>query len=1311
MRPSKEGDGAWRRLISAALLIGVAGFAVPAHAQIAFRAAASAGNPETISFVGAGAMVVSTTSGGSLTPALPGSTQVDDVALAFVVGRPTDTSEPAAPAGWTKRTPTSLREAGANDLKLIVFYKVLLGGDTNPSFTVPANWSGAAAGMAAAIGVWRGVDVTTPFDVADVASNAAAAATWTPTAITTATANAWVVSVVASADDNALGIGTANGFGARMSGASYNTTTGGDLALGVSDKAQAAAGAVTMNSWTQTANGNDAWAGITLALRPSTGALSIDKPTGTVANDIMVASIAVRPNTITATAPSGWNLVRRIDNSNPNANSLAVYYKVAGASEPGSYTWTLSAGHTGAAGGIQTFSGVDPTTPIDVENGQNTPNGTAHATPSVTPTVFNTMLVTAHTVANADTWTPPTGMTEGFDKFGGTEAVEGNYVAQAAITATGAKQATSATADVGNAHILALRPLNACTAITDTSYVSATAVSGTTSVTLNWSSPNAPLVLRKTSAFSTEAPSNGTSYTAGGTIGTATILYDGSTTAANMTCTAGSCVNSSLTNGTTYYYKVFPRSGNCYATGTGAEISVTPKAGTSPAWSYTLAGGALLKPGIAGDGTVHTASNASRIISLSTTDGTQTWAPMATNDVIQGWVSWLPAPVTAGWYNASWTARKRIRIDQTKVGAGGVANFPVLISLTDTGLKSKAQASGNDILFTSADGTTKLSHEVERYTSSTGELIAWVKVPSLSSSADTDLFMYYGNAGATNQQDAVNVWDTAFKGVWHLKEDPGPGAAGDIKDSTSNAKHGTASAAMTSANLVAGKVGSGLSFISGGSGSGTLVDLGDQAVYQLAVYSWSMWVKGTVDPACNAGGTNGQPLWNADSQFNFAWQHTGCTFNKAAAHTDGTWRSAQIQSPMSAGVWYHVAGTYDGTNLRVYLNGILEATTAHGAPITAAGSLSLGNGVGATNFAGQLDEVRVSNTARSAAWLRTEYNNQSSPSTFYSVGAENASSVVLGGDQSGHLYAVDVATWATLWALDLSANADFIQASPAAQLRAYSNAAFQAAYTDDVIFVASRNSGSANCGTSTTNNKVFALRATDGAVLWTFNSTCSVQMDWIEGMPYVDYARNRLYVTTRAGAGGTQTSLWVIDTLTGAQITPPSPLGLGQLRAAPSLSADGATIYAGSWNGTTGTLYAVNATTLAVKWNLVLGAAGNIKGFIWEDFNTPGRLYFSNGNEIRCVQDFGASGSACAGWTLAAVAGAGTPLLLDKVYVGSSDGKVHQINLSTGVDEKQFPAATTLDGTQVGDVSTETANELFVGTLAGKLYKIPLPLP
>lgn len=42
------------------------------------------------------------------------------------------------------------------------------------------------------------------------------------------------------------------------------------------------------------------------------------------------------------------------------------------------------------------------------------------------------------------------------------------------------------------------------------------------------------------------------------------------------------------------------------------------------------------------------------------------------------------------------------------------------------------------------------------------------------------------------------------------------------------------------------------------------------------------------------------------------------------------------------------------------------------------------------NATGQIDEVRISATARSGNWIKTEYNNQNSPGTFYSVGAQEA---------------------------------------------------------------------------------------------------------------------------------------------------------------------------------------------------------------------------------------------------------------------------------------------------------------------------------
>jgi hypothetical protein len=77
--------------------------------------------------------------------------------------------------------------------------------------------------MSGQIAVWSGVHTTTPFDAADVTGNATTATTWTPPTITTVTPGARVVSAVATSDDNALTIMTAQGFTGRMTGTGYDT--------------------------------------------------------------------------------------------------------------------------------------------------------------------------------------------------------------------------------------------------------------------------------------------------------------------------------------------------------------------------------------------------------------------------------------------------------------------------------------------------------------------------------------------------------------------------------------------------------------------------------------------------------------------------------------------------------------------------------------------------------------------------------------------------------------------------------------------------------------------------------------------------------------------------------------------------------------------------------------------------------------------------------------------------------------------------------------------------------------------------------
>ena len=127
-----------------------------------------------------------------------------------------------------------------------------------------------------------------------------------------------------------------------------------------------------------------------------------------------------------------------------------------------------------------------------------------------------------------------------------------------------------------------------------------------------------------------------------------------------------------------------------------------------------------------------------------------------------------PRPVPA-WYSCAWGYRKAITIDHARV-PGSQTNFWVLISLpSDPGLSEKAQPSGNYILFTAADGTTKLPHRIESYRSSTGALVAWVNIPSVSRRSDTVIYMYYSNPGASNQQNPAALRDPRFAGARHMK--------------------------------------------------------------------------------------------------------------------------------------------------------------------------------------------------------------------------------------------------------------------------------------------------------------------------------------------------------------------------------------------------------------------------------------------------------------------------------------------------------------------------------------------------------------
>ncbi len=110
------------------------------------------------------------------------------------------------------------------------------------------------------------------------------------------------------------------------------------------------------------------------------------------------------------------------------------------------------------------------------------------------------------------------------------------------------------------------------------------------------------------------------------------------------------------------------------------------------------------------------------------------------------------------WFDqGDWTARKPIAIAADSV-AGPVTDFPVAVEIVDADIQATAQACGCDVVFTDADGVTRLDHMVEAYDPGTGTLTAWVSVPALSGTEPTELFVYFGNPTAVDQQDPAAVF-------------------------------------------------------------------------------------------------------------------------------------------------------------------------------------------------------------------------------------------------------------------------------------------------------------------------------------------------------------------------------------------------------------------------------------------------------------------------------------------------------------------------------------------------------------------------
>jgi len=336
-----------------------------------------------------------------------------------------------------------------------------------------------------------------------------------------------------------------------------------------------------------------------------------------------------------------------------------------------------------------------------------------------------------------------------------------------------------------------------------------------------------------------------------------------------------------------------------------------------------------------------------------------------------------PSPVHAA--GESWltgyTYRRQITIDHTKVGGGteNESNFPVLISLT--GL-SNINTNGTDVRFTASDGSTQLPREIESYSSATGTLVAWVKVSTVSYTENTIIYMYYGKPGdtepaASSTYGSEKVWTENYVGVWHLKE---TGTNPAVLDSTAN-HNNSASQTWTPA---AGKIDGAGTF----NGTSNSINITSNAGLNPTSITVSGWANADVNNK-----------WQYMAVKNVQWdvgRDNDGLYYLGVWNASGTVVADVHATEATTEKWEYIVFTYDGSRAKYYVNNNAVINTLVTGNLASTDNIvSIGSQNGTGNYwDGSIDDVRVSNIARSAGWISTEYNNQNSPSTFATTGGQ-----------------------------------------------------------------------------------------------------------------------------------------------------------------------------------------------------------------------------------------------------------------------------------------------------------------------------------
>lgn len=321
--------------------------------------------------------------------------------------------------------------------------------------------------------------------------------------------------------------------------------------------------------------------------------------------------------------------------------------------------------------------------------------------------------------------------------------------------------------------------------------------------------------------------------------------------------------------------------------------------------------------------------------------------------------------------NLSFNKRKMITISRTNVDSN-LTNFPLLVKISgDTNIGSVAMVDGNDIRFTTIDGNILYS-EKEDFNISGGAATGnfWVKVPSISSVTDTNIYVYYGSTGASAQTGTTNVWDSNYVGIWHFLN-------GTILSGTNSKDYnlGILSGSILPTAAL-GKIGGAANFLN----STGYIDLGTSTAVISDKLDISFWL-------VNKGTNKITYIWdrapNIDNYGTFGiYYHVNSLYIVA---NDGTPEPKIVTSWASLSNGDYLYFTFNYPNVKVYKNGDITPIadlnyTKHFNIIRTGDKTSICRAGDLDKYYcdGIIDEFRYSNENRSTSWIKFEYYNMNS---------------------------------------------------------------------------------------------------------------------------------------------------------------------------------------------------------------------------------------------------------------------------------------------------------------------------------------------